>query len=161
MLKTSEEIFKKLIAEHPGDPAVLNNYGLTLTECNKLSEAETALLRALDVAPDYHDARTNLAEVYVAVANFDAAAASLETALSSGSEDKNLQIKLSLIHQKRERSETTHQRMGGSIARETVERELRDVGTKLSSMTWSSSSRIRSIAREECERTRRRRQNTQ
>lgn len=103
--EASEEIFKKLIAEHPGDPAVLNNYGLTLTECNKLSEAETALLRALDVAPDYHDARTNLAEVYAADANFDAAAASLETALSSGSEDKNLQIKLSLIHQKRGRLE--------------------------------------------------------
>ncbi|MDG2032923.1 MAG: tetratricopeptide repeat protein [Rhodospirillales bacterium] len=99
----SEEIFKKLVAAHPGDPAVLNNYGLTLTERKKFSEAETALLRALDVAPDYHDARINLADVYAADANFDAAAASLETALSSGSEDKTLQIKLGLMHQKRGR----------------------------------------------------------
>ena len=65
---------------------MLNNYGLTLTERKKLSEAETALLRALDLAPEYDDARINLADIYAADANFDAAAASLQTALPSASE---------------------------------------------------------------------------
>ena len=104
-LEASEEVFKKLVARHPGDPAVLNNYGLTLTERKKLSEAETALLRALDLAPEYDDARINLADIYAADANFDAAAASLQTALPSASENKSLQIKLGLMHQKRGRLE--------------------------------------------------------
>ena len=143
-LEASEEVFKKLVERHPGDPAVLNNYGLTLTERKKFSEAETALLRALDLAPEYDDARINLADIYAADANYDAAAASLQTALPSASKNKSLQIKLGLMHQKRGRLEEAHSVLeplagrripGADLALANVLRDLGSFDTARSLLT--------------------------
>lgn len=52
---------RKHVAEHPGDPAALNDLGNLLQLAGEPAEAESAYRRALEVAPDLVSARYNLA----------------------------------------------------------------------------------------------------
>lgn len=52
---------QKLVAEHPYDPAALNDLGNLLQLAGEPAEAEAAYRRALEVAPDMISARYNLA----------------------------------------------------------------------------------------------------
>lgn len=52
---------RKHVAEHPDDPAALNDLGNLLQLAGEPAEAETAYRRALELAPDLVSARFNLA----------------------------------------------------------------------------------------------------
>jgi predicted O-linked N-acetylglucosamine transferase (SPINDLY family) len=53
--------FDIVLAKHPHDALVLNNYAVALNKQNRISEAEAVLQRILAKQPDHHDALVNMA----------------------------------------------------------------------------------------------------
>lgn len=60
----SELIFRKLVKIDPTNPEFHNQLGSTLAKQNKISEAISCCLKALDIEPNSTNARINLAGMY-------------------------------------------------------------------------------------------------
>src|SRR5207248_1083812 len=60
-LGRSVEMFERAIALDPSNPLGYSNYGLTLSELQRRSEARAMFERALDLDPSFVGARWNLA----------------------------------------------------------------------------------------------------
>jgi Flp pilus assembly protein TadD len=53
--------YRELLEREPGNPALINNYGVTLYKMGKKEEAIVQFRRALEIAPNLKDARESLA----------------------------------------------------------------------------------------------------
>lgn len=71
------EAYRNLIKQFPQFPVVWNGLGLALEALGNLEDARQSYEKALDLAPDYEEAQTNLVRVQWSILQADIAAADL------------------------------------------------------------------------------------
>ena len=59
------EIVNRAVALSPTDPKLLHNKGVILSQFDKINEATASLNQAINMKPNYRDARLSLADIYI------------------------------------------------------------------------------------------------
>jgi tetratricopeptide (TPR) repeat protein len=102
--ETAKEHFEAVLRLQPNRSDAWYNYGvLLLREHKDLQQAEKAFLRALDVNPDYAEARNNLGVIYEEAGRLDDAASEFRKAIASRPDYPLARFHLGriLLHQKK------------------------------------------------------------
>jgi len=106
--KNDDSIATDLLKKHPNDRLALNNKGFILMEQGRHNEAIELFRKAVTIRPDYVMARVNLTNAYLALNDFDAAVANLDSALVYAPNDFNLlNNKALFLFQQKKYSEAT------------------------------------------------------
>lgn len=78
--KTIDQV-NKAIALAPTDPKLLHNKGVILTQYKRFNEASDAFNKAIEMKPNYRDARLSLAGLYIEINQNDLASKEIEAVL--------------------------------------------------------------------------------
>ncbi|MEI6034446.1 MAG: tetratricopeptide repeat protein [Verrucomicrobiae bacterium] len=112
----AEKLYQQIVASAPNNYFALSNLGVAQIQARKLSAAEVALKKAMEINPKDSFAATNLGVVYCKQGRFDEAIVSLEGAVASDAKDHIAENYLGICYGEKGRRQQAEDAFKRSIA---------------------------------------------
>ena len=92
------QLFRRALAEKPGNHAIWTNFGQAAHEMGRDTEALNAFVKSAELKPDYAKAYANAAAILVQHSKWDDAEKAAQMALECDPKEQNAQMNLAHVH---------------------------------------------------------------